>query len=102
MNCKPGDLAVFVKSWCGNEGKIVRTVRLATEAELQACGFVQTLGAVWVLEQYLPAIRQSSGKRLTTNFAVDAFLRPIRDPGEDATDETLTWIPVPSRDREAA
>jgi hypothetical protein len=28
MNCKPGDLAIIVKSLAGNEGKIVRCVRL--------------------------------------------------------------------------
>lgn len=26
----------------------------------------------------------------------DANLRPIRDPGDDAQDETLSWLKVPS------
>lgn len=32
----------------------------------------------------------------------DGALRPIRDPGEDAQDETLSWLPVPSCDEVAA
>ena len=32
----------------------------------------------------------------------DGVLRPIRDPGEDAQDETLSWVPVPSCDEVAA
>lgn len=32
----------------------------------------------------------------------DYDLRPIIDPGDDATDETLTWLPVPSRESETA
>ena len=32
----------------------------------------------------------------------DARLRPIRDPGDDAKDETLSWLPVPSTEKEAA
>ncbi len=32
----------------------------------------------------------------------DSWLRPIRDPGDDAQDETLQWLPVPSTEKEAA
>jgi hypothetical protein len=32
----------------------------------------------------------------------DKWLKPIRDPGEDARDETLEWLPVPSREEVSA
>ena len=35
-------------------------------------------------------------------YAKDSQLRPIRDPGDDARDETLEWLPVPSRDEVTA
>jgi hypothetical protein len=31
-------------------------------------------------------------------WVADDCLRPIRDPGDDAQDETLSWLPVPSRE----
>jgi hypothetical protein len=38
----------------------------------------------------------------TIVYAMDSILRPIRDPGDDAQDETLSWLPVPSTEKEAA
>lgn len=29
-------------------------------------------------------------------------LKPLRDPGDDAKDETLEWLPVPSKEKENA
>jgi len=92
MNCKPGDLAVFVRSMAGNEGKIVRCIRLATEDELSRTGFNQKDGPVWVVDQAMnctsPGVRLPLGK--------DRNLRPIRPQPDDAVDETLLWLPVPS------
>jgi hypothetical protein len=31
---------------------------------------------------------------------LDADMRPIRDPGEDIKDETLSWLPVPIKELE--
>jgi hypothetical protein len=93
MNCKPGDLAVFVRSDAGNEGRIIECVRLATRTELIRGGFITRFGPVWVTREPLIA---TSGIYLP--FAIDAYLRPIRDPGDDAQDETLQWLPVPSKE----
>lgn len=87
LNCKPGDLAIIVvpKGISGSEhaGKIVRvtTLRLADS---------------WNYEPSLP--------RLDGGFylgIVDEYLRPIRDPGDDAVDETLLLKPVPFPQLEA-
>jgi len=75
MNCKPGDLAIVVgpvddEKWLG---KILRVLHLHQNPELGPCWLTDC--DKW-------------------NFT-DASLRPIRDPGDDAVDETL-------REREAA
>lgn len=93
MNCKPGDLAVMVRSFAGNEGKIVRCLRLACEGELIAIGWAMDMGPVWYIDMPL---RANWG--LAVPLAIDAFLRPIRDPGDDATDETLVWAGKPQRE----
>ena len=86
LNCRPGDLAIFVKSAAGNKGKIVRCVRLASKFEKIDCGLVD-FEAVWVLEFPVPTLWG------VMPFAYDDYLRPIRDqPGDD---ETLTWAGLP-------
>jgi hypothetical protein len=29
----------------------------------------------------------------------DDYMRPLRDPGDEAKDETLLWLPVPSDEK---
>ena len=92
MNCKPGDLAVIVESSAGNEGKIVRCIRVSQwKALLGPNGDVS--GVVWEIEPPVPGWLDGS----PTAFALDQCLRPIRDPGDDAKDETLAWLTVPSQ-----
>jgi hypothetical protein len=98
MNCRKGDLAVIVRSYAGNEGKIVRCVRLHASQthDLSGLPFGLSLGPRWVVDRPLP---DAFGRPV---FAVaDACLRPIRDqPGED---ETLRIAGLPhSRTPEAA
>lgn len=88
MNCKQGDLAVVVRSWAGNEGRIVRCVRLATFGEILTAGFRDV--PTWVIDQKMP-----SRMGFKVHLAEDEKLRPVRDsPGED---ETLRWAEVPSK-----
>ena len=95
MNCKPGDLAVVVRSMAGNEGKIVRCLRLIPTVLRKPTGDWQHV--IWEVDQEL---RSWSGD--SDRFIADEQLRPIRDPGDDAQDETLSWLPVPSTEKEAA
>lgn len=90
LNCKPGDLAVFVRSKHGNLGRVVRCLRLVKRSDY-------VLGDVW--ETDTPCFNSWGYWEC---FAMDAYLRPLRDPGEDARDETLTWLPVPSTTKESA
>lgn len=96
MNCKPGDLAVFVRSHAGNEGHIVRCLRLAEASDFTAWRVFAgpSTGQVWLIEGLVRV--NPSGRKAP--FAQDKNLRPIRDPGDDATDETLEWLDVPGRE----
>ena len=91
MNCKQGELAIVVKSFAGNEGKIVRCKKLL----LGHKQINQEMGV-----HYSPAWETES------NFLgcfggvhgilADFQLRPLRD--SDGEDETLQWAPVPSKE----
>lgn len=90
MNCKPGDLAVIVKTAPAGKfllGKVVHVLTLCADSE-------------WEVRLYKPITNPTNGVTGEYGLAPDECLRPIRDPGDDATDETLTWLPVPSRERE--
>ncbi len=98
MNCKPGDLAIIIASSAGNEGKIVRCVRLIKAKDYWYKPSGQRYeDATWEIDRLLPDYAGQLGRTIG-----DSQLRPIRDPGDDATDETLLWLPVPSRETEAA
>lgn len=88
LNCKPGDLAVVMRSFQGNEGRIVRCIRLVQVRweRGEEC-------PTW--EIYPPLQNVVHHAR---TFCPDFQLRPIRDPGDDARDESLSWLPVPSRE----
>jgi len=80
MNCRPGDLAVVVKTRPGGEAYLGRICRVLTLAERSP--------DLWRVEY------RGEGDW----YALDENLRPIRDPGDDATDETLDWLPVPHKE----
>lgn len=88
LRCRPGDLAVMVKSEAGNVGKIVTCVRLANDSDLLPYGY-QTCGIPhWVVDRDIPAI---NGRPCP--FVADMYLRPLR-PGE-GEDEMLTIVGKP-------
>ena len=90
MRCKQGDLAVIVKSWAGNEGKIVKCVRSFNGSLLNPDGsFLE--GVIWEVDENLKTWDGTFGKN-----APDVYLRPIR-PSE-GQDETLSWKDVPHKE----
>ena len=98
MNCKPGDLAVFVsgkgESLAKNAGRLFDVLRPAEPINGEPSWWVKPVGVAYSKEH--GAFVSHEGECL------DRCLRPIRDPGVVATDETLQWLPVPSRERETA
>lgn len=104
MNCEPGDLAIVVNARSTPElnGRIVLVRRAIQLGEkLNGIKVVDYPGynnsPTWVVEACgspLPWV----GGLYKMRAVADRCLRPIRNPGEDAQDETLQWLPVPSRD----
>jgi hypothetical protein len=81
MNCKQGDLAIIVRSVAGNEGKIVRCLRLVPWGHDGGRKFE---GPRWIVDRPLPASR---GLPITS--VADFSMRPIRGvEGEDAAHRT--------------
>lgn len=110
MNCKPGDLAVVVRDQRSGSaktaGKIVEVLYAAPGQPFNMPdGFrhaASPAGAWWVVrfmhQLLVPTIR---GERMSAYAVVpDLVLRPIRDPGEDATDEMIVLLGKPVREGE--
>lgn len=109
MNCKPGDLAVVVRA---RDPKLLHRTVTGLEVAPLGIGFRLPDGYWhdpvfndgrhrWLCEFSNPVTAPiGGGKTRQTIFAPvpDECLRPIRDPGDDAQDETLSWLPVPSRE----
>lgn len=100
MNCKPGDMAMVVRTLCTKEnlGRVCRVVRPAVVGEiLSGIRYLnpQSMGMVWVVEGNLLWLCESGiVKEVPLRAMADEYLRPLRDPGEDARDETLNWLPL--------
>jgi hypothetical protein len=92
MNVKPGDLAIMVT--CGIDRAVGLIVEVLTAATDKGFGPMWNCSAV-------------SGAKSDTGFCLpgerclipDAWLRPIRDPGDDAVDEMLLLVPSPAFER---
>jgi hypothetical protein len=76
MNCKAGDMAVIVRGPAFKKfwGRIVQVV--------------ETDGILWRLAESL------DGDPKYWLLVPDGCLKPLRDPGDDAKDETLEWLPL--------
>lgn len=81
LNCKPGDLAIVVKSMAGNEGKIVRVLKF------RGIDVWHHGNDLWETDTTAP------GTIAKSNLFRDEWLRPLRDSKEP--DETLTWAGKP-------
>lgn len=106
MNCKPGDLAWIVglhPSLAEAEGRIVQLV--------DAPPVMHEGEPSWQLAKRVDITLVGNGRRGGQRFYIgesvwfdqlqDKYLRPIRDPGDDAQDETLQWKQVPNCDEVA-
>ena len=82
LNCKQGDLAVIVRSMAGNEGKIVRCLRLVFDPSHYFDG------PRWLIDREVP-----HSTRGTVRTIADCALRPLRD--NEGEDETLQLVGRP-------
>ena len=91
MNCQKGDMAIVVRSECGNEGKIVTCLKLEPEVHWFTGGVCTGVEPGWFVD-----IELIGSDGVWDNLIADSALSPIRDqPGED---ETLIWAPVPHKE----
>jgi hypothetical protein len=110
MNCKPGDLAIILRDgFPENVGRVVTVIRPSGAWELEAAipGDFH-----WEVDCATPLAigyyDRHAGKLVGPTYhrrqgtVLDRDLRPIRDPGEGATDETLLWLPSPTKQGEPA
>ena len=90
MNCKQGDLAIVVRSVCGNEGKIVRCLKLYPAG---TDGMDKSLGALWETDGTFKTVMYGTQiDAELTRFAADSRLRPLR--GDLSNDEVDTETPI--------
>lgn len=82
MNCKPGDLAVVVKSY-----KNFNLGRLVTCMHIRKVNYIHGPEKGWVTSPMLKNVR---GEEVPVP---DSYLRPILNPGDDAVDEMLRPLP---------
>ena len=97
MNCKPNDIARIVNNVTGNNDKLVRVVAIVTAPDCPVTWWL----CVAMQQIYIDGVPdlQPAG---TEVYCADVNLRPVRDPGDDAVDETLAWLSVPSATLEIA
>jgi hypothetical protein len=96
MNCKPGDLAIVIRSNAGNEGLIVAVERWADARTVTLAGGLNR-DPGWLCVARAFNVFDYGQKRVvgTVDRGVfpDKNLRPIRD--NDGEDETLSWAGLP-------
>lgn len=98
MNCKPGDLAVIVGMPPALAEARDKVVRLANEAPEFLNGepiwrLTKRVGVVLVDNARRNGVKFYIGESVWFDRLQDKYLRPIRDPGDDARDEMLRPLP---------
>lgn len=102
MNCKPGDLAIFVGHG-PRAGKIFRVLKAVTEPPVirfsDGRKYELTSPAVWEVDPPTVARFQTLGldSEGPIPYVSDDLLRPIR--GGEGEDETLTWAGKPQKEK---
>lgn len=101
MNCQPRDIARIVAPYAAiARDRLVEVVRLMNPAgetlstpDGGICRYkAESDVPCWLVRGRIPS---GWGFDLSETFIADKCLRPIRDPGPDAVDETLSWKPLP-------
>lgn len=82
MNCRKGDIAHYVAGEGHNPLNVGRTF-----AVKRAAG-----PGLWVVKPAGIAYNQRNEPCISETLCDDHLLRPIRDPGEDATDEVVQRV----------
>ena len=98
MNCKPGERAIIVRVMPRNPDALGMIVDVLAVGMYEFGDGVQRgyrIRTPRPLRGYMVG-------RATVGLVRYETLRPIRDPGDDAVDETLRSLPAPSAETAAA
>jgi hypothetical protein len=102
---KPGGTAM-IRGLPGRYGSEVLNGRVVITARLGAEGLWEIEPSqTWVVTAPLKDDKGATGNPgdiCRTVAIADGCLVPLRDPGEDATDQTLSWLPIPGKVKETA
>lgn len=92
LRCKPGDLCVIVSATNPQNRNRFVTVLPGEVHHIQGYD-------CWLVHSPTPLV-VLMGTQCPSHhaFVPDAWMRPIRDPGDGAQDQTLAWKPVPMKD----
>ena len=100
MRCKPGDCALVLR---GVNAKSMHAGKIVDVLALRHANSIY--GPVWTIRfrsEVAIAVVNKSGSTVglggfgRTTGCPDAWLKPLRDPGDAAIDETLLHTPVPT------
>lgn len=97
MRCQPGDLAVIIKEEPGLEANIGAFVHVLNKAPWNQGWEVRCEYKRLKVRHLLSGRHYLAGLDEVV-WIPDSFLRPIRNPGEQAIDETLLKTPVPVKE----
>lgn len=92
MNCERGDNAVVVMEIASRNRLTGERLVLAKPGTIVHCAVLDPVAAYWYIEQPIPFdVTFSDGFRYQGRIKAiaDHALRPLRDPGDDAVDQTL-------------
>lgn len=103
MNVKKGDLAIIIKSFAGNEGKIVEVVEfLGSDPKFKGMQFGDGLGSCWLVRSdkqtlnigaSFPKLHMDEQVGVTSELPIpDAWLRPVS--GLPDRDDITTDQPI--------
>lgn len=107
MNCKPGDLAIVIR---GPDKAYIPVGAIVLCLHLNSGKFLEVVDGRGEVVDLIDGetfwdVEWRGQRTCNLGFAfgvADSDLRPIRDPDQDAQDETLSWLPVPSGQKELA
>jgi hypothetical protein len=92
MNCKKGDLAIV--TFGPHSGVVLTCIEPLSLRMLMPDNSAVTKAA-WLTDRELEGCLGVKDR-----YVEDDILRPLRDPGDDAVDESAAWLPpVPTRDK---
>lgn len=99
MSIKTGDLCFVIRPFTFDPNSLGMVVEVLQVEALYAFPSGNKPGAyVRTTRKLLDQV----GRLSNEGWCKQDALRPIRYPGDDAQDESLQWLPVPSREKETA